>query len=274
MTKAEATPPAALGTSYFDALSAGALLRRNLVVLLAASAATAAVELGALALARGVGTGPREAILVCLAAMTMWVALASAPLAAGGRTNWDAALRGAIPADASLLVLLVLPFLGSSPDTARSYVDFPGALGIYCVLAAVAVFSIAAVCCGRSATARQVIAAAVAVVLAAAIAGPFWTGGLIHAGPYPAATALVAWAIRANPFYAVTGAIAERMRFFWHEWGLMYDRIGSFRDYTPPPLRWHETAILYAALAAALGLVATIRRAGRGPRRTLARTAS
>ena len=239
--------------------SLGAILRRDGWPMLICAAATLVMELGAYGLAKGCGAGAREALLAALAGATMWVALASGPMAAGGRGNVSAALRGAIPADASLVALLILWPLARADDS-QTYLTLAGVAKAYCVLAGMAVFSIAAVCCPVSATARRWAGLGAAIALAAALASPFWTSGIIHAVDYRRATSVVAWGIHANPFYSVTAAATGRLRFFWHEWGLMYDRIGAFRDYAPPPVQWYSSAILYGAIAGLLGLVAALRR--------------
>jgi hypothetical protein len=235
--------------------------------MLAAAVITLALEMGAYFLALWSGAASRGALLVSLSAAVMWVAVASAPLAAGGRGHLSSALRGAVPADASLLVLLILWPLARGPASGP-YLSLAGVVEVYCVLAATAVFSIAAVACGRSPAARQGLAVGAACLLAAAVATPFWTSGIVHALPYDQAVAADAWSIRVNPFYAVTGALSDRAGFFWHEWGLMYERFGTFRAYPPPPVQWYTAPILYAALAAALALAAILRaRLGRATRR-------
>ena len=245
------------------------VLRPNLGAMLPAAAVTLAVELGAYALAAWSGASARGALLASLAVATMWVALASAPLAAGGRDVFSAALRGAVPADASLLTLLVLWPLARGPASGP-YLSLAGVAEAYCVLAAMAVFSIAAVACARSRPGRQTAALAAAIVLAAAIATPFWTSGLLHALPDAPAKSADAWALRANPFTCVTVAVTERVGFFWHEWGLMYEAFGTFRPYPPPPALWYSAPIFWTALAGALGLAAVVRcRLAKKPRWTL-----
>ena len=142
------------------------------------------------------------------------------------------------------------------------FLTLPGILKIWCVLAGMSVFSIAAVCCGRGHPARQGLAVAAAGILAAAVAGPFWFTGIIHALPYQSATAFVAWAVHANPFCSATGAVAERVGFYWNDgqWDVMYSRIGVFGAYAPPPIQWYSSAAIYAALGAVLAPVAFLRR--------------
>ncbi len=226
------------------------------------AAATLAVELGAYFLARAGGSPQREALVTALAACVGWTALASGPMAAGspvgGMGNWSALLRGAVPADASLVTLAVL-WLVVPGEALAAPLALAGILKAYAVLAAMGLFSMAAVCCGRGRAARQTLAVISAFLLALTVAGPFWMGGILHALEYPGPTKLVAWAVRANPFYAVTGALSESLRFFWHEWGLMYEEVATFRDYAPPPLAWHWSPAIHAALAAALGIIAVLR---------------
>jgi hypothetical protein len=239
--------------------SLGAILGGNAWSMLICAGATLAMELGAYGLARGCGAGAREALLAALAGAVMWVALAGGPMAAGGKGNASAALRGAIPADASLVALLILWPLARADDS-QTYLTLASVAKAYCVLAGMALFSIAAVCCPTSTTGRRLAGLGAAMILATAIATPFLTSGIIHALDYRRATSVVAWAIHANPFYSVTAAATERLQFFWHRWGLMYDRIGAFRDYPPPPVQWYSSAILYGAMAGVLGLVAVLRR--------------
>jgi hypothetical protein len=176
----------------------------------------------------------------------------------GGLGNWSAILRGAVPADASLVTLLVLWLLARGEALAAP-LTFAGIAAAYAVLAAMGLFSIAAVCCGRGRAARQALAVISALALALAIADPFWTGGILHTLEYSSATAFVEWAVRANPFYAVTISMGESLRFFWHEWGLMYEQVATFRDYAPPPLAWYWSPAIYGALAAGLGIIAAVR---------------
>lgn len=236
------------------------LLAENGWAILIAAAATAAVVLGGYGLARAAGAATREALLAALALMTVWVALSSAPLAAGAKSWLAGAIRGAIPADVSLLALLVLAPLARHPDGSAAYLSIGGVFKIYCVLAAMAILSIATVCLSSRPAGRRALALAVSLLLAAAVAGPFWINGLLAVLPFESGKTLVAWAVHANPFYSVTGAIVERGRFFWHEWGMMYDRIGRFTDYPPPPLRWYSSALIYGGLACVVGLCAIVLR--------------
>ena len=237
-----------------------AIPRRDLRAMLVCAAATLAVEIGAYAIARTSGTIARDSLVAALAAATMWVALASATMAAGGEGNWSAALRGAVPAGASLAAMLALWPVARMPE-GNCYLTLAGVLEAWCVLAAMAAFSVAAVCCGRGRAARAAFSLAAAAVLASAVADPFWTSGIIAAmkPDYHAQTSVVAWAVRANPFYSVVAADAETLRFFWHELGLMYSRVKTFPNYSPPPIQWYTAAGIYAALGAVLGLVAFLR---------------
>ncbi|HUT57427.1 MAG TPA: hypothetical protein VNA25_06210 [Phycisphaerae bacterium] len=238
--------------------SVGGLLAADGWAVLIAAVVTAAIVLGSYGLARAAGAEPREAILAALALMTMWVALSSASLAAEGKTWLSAAIRGAVPADTCLLALLILAPLARHPNARAAYLSIGGVFKIYCTLAALAVFSVAAVCLSSRPTGRRALALAVSLLLAAAVASPFWINGLLEAIPYQSGKTVVAWAVHANPFYSVTGAIVERVRFFWHEWGMMYGRIGRFADYPPPPIRWYSSALIYGALASIVGLCAIV----------------
>ena len=101
------------------------------------------------------------------------------------------------------------------------------------------------------------------LVLLAALATPFWIGGTLAAAGELTAGHVVAAAVYANPFYAVTSAVVHQTQFVWHQAPWMY-RITRIGDYAaPPPVPWYSAAVLYGSLAAVLAAAQVLR-----PRRT------
>ena len=229
------------------------LLARDGPAVLAAAAATAAVELGVFFLARAYGAPLREATLATLAATTLWVVLGAPALAATGETGFSALLRGGTVADASTATLVVLWL-------ATPYVTFLAGVQIYCMLAAVALAGIAAVRCFVRPLARAAAGVAAAAVLSAALATGFWAGGLLHAARGAAQRAVVSAAVAANPFYCVLSAIADKTHFVWHQASVMY-RLTRIGDYAaPPPVHFSAAVVIYGLLAGVLGAVGMLRR--------------
>jgi hypothetical protein len=56
---------------------------------------------------------------------------------------------------------------------------------------------------------------------------------LLEAGG-PAASSVACWAVRGNPFYSITSAVAARTHFVWHSAPLMY-QITRIGDYAAAP---------------------------------------
>jgi len=233
------------------------LLARDGWAVLAAGAVTVAAELGVLLIGRAGGASPRAAVLAALATMTLWVALSAPALAAGGRSGLSALLRGGIVVDASAVTLLILWL--TTP-----YVTLVAALQIYCILAAVALACIAAVRCFRRPLGQAAAAVAAATVLAGALATGFWTGGLLRAAGGAALRPAVTAAVVVNPFYSILSAVAEEVRFVWHQAPVMY-RLTRIGDYAaPPPVHWTTAVVVYGALAGMLAAAHLLRRARPG----------
>jgi hypothetical protein len=231
------------------------LLKRDGWAMLAGAVATIALELGVYGLARRSGAGPLACLVSFLGVTTVWVAIAGPAMATGGRTLWGVLLRGAVPADASGVSLLIL--CATSP-----LVTLAGAVKAYCVLAGMALLGMAAVACAASRTGRYAWAVVVVVMLALAVSTPFWTGGLLAAHSGDQARPVVTGSVYVNPFYGVTAAFVDspESRFVWHQWnagpGLVYD-LSALRDKGPPPVLWYPPAIVLVGLAglwAAAGL--------------------
>ena len=231
---------------------------------------TIVVELGTFGVALAAGANLLGATMACLAACVVWLALASAVFAASGRDTLGSLVRGGIVADASGVVLLTLWLVCArhAEENAPSYVTLLGAVKIYAVLAAMALLSVAAVRVPSREPTRYVAAVIVSVLMAAACAGPFWSGGLLRLVEEPARQQLVRQLVYWNPFYCVLDAVVRQTGVVWHQLPVLY-RITRIGDYVaaPPPV-WHAAAWRFALLAAILSAGKFIsRRLTRRPRR-------
>ncbi len=227
------------------------LLARDGWAVLAAAAATVAMQLGVYFAVRG-EAGELPATLACLAAGAVWIALAAPILAAGGQSGLSSLLRGGIVADASAVTLIVLWLL--SP-----HVVFVAAVKIYCIYAASALFGVAAVGCARTAAGKYTAAVIAAVVMMLALATPFWTGGILKAAAQQFRPAVAAVAVRVNPFYSITSAIFDKANFVWNEARIMYGSIQQIQDYATSAPRWYSSAAVHATLAAILAATNLLR---------------
>jgi hypothetical protein len=220
---------------------------------LLAVAATVAVEVGAYALAVAGQAPQAQAALGSLAVSVLWVALAAPVLAATGRGTLGALLRGLAVIDASAVLLAILALAGPC-------VTLLGGVEVYCILAAMGLAAVAAVCLARSQAGRFALAVAASAVLLLAAGSPFWIGGALRAAPEDWAGRIAAAGVYVNPFYAVTGALAESARFIWHQAPVLY-RITRLGDYAPAPApAWYAPVLLCSAAAALLGVAAKLRR--------------
>ena len=227
------------------------LLARHGWAMLAAAAATVAVELGAYLLGVVGGVQPAQAVLAALAASVLWVALAAPVLAATADDTIGALLRGGTIVDASVITLIVLWL--TSP-----LVGLATIAKLYCILLAMGLAEIAACRLHRRASGRLALAVVAAAVVVASLASPFWIGGPIHGADRDAARRLVAAAVYANPFYSATAALAGEMRFIWHQATVMY-RITRIGDYAPaPPGCWYASVALHAPAALLLAAVGAL----------------
>lgn len=238
------------------ALTVRSLLASNAWAMIVAAAATLAIEIGAHRTALAAGRSPPDAVLCALAAAVAWVILSSAPLAAGANGAWSSILRGAVPADASCLALLVIALLPAGEAPQARCMTVLAALKAYCTLAAVGLFSIAAVNLSRTRPGRLAAAIIVVGLLMAILASPFWIAGPAAAIP-SAADSLVRWSVWVNPFDGVTAATSGQTHFLWRQWGLMYERFATYSPSPSPPVEWYTSAVacgLMAFLLAACGL--------------------
>jgi hypothetical protein len=237
----------------------GRTLAREGRPVLAAAAATVAVELGVYVAAVGAGSSRTYAALATLAVTVVWVALAAPVLAASGADAFAGLLRAGCIADASAVTLVVLWL-------ACPQVTLAGAAKIYCILAAMALLAIAAGRSARSPAGRYALAAATAAALVVSLASPWWLGGAMRASSQETAERIVAAGVHVNPFYAVTAAISGSTRFVWHEAAVMY-RITRFGDYAAAPApTWYASALIHCAAAGLVAAVASARHARRRSR--------
>ena len=239
------------------ALPSGAVRRvlaRDGWCMLAAGLATLAAEIGTYLLGVLGGAGQEQAALASLAVAAVLLALACPVLAASGKDGVASLLRAAAVADASAVTLIVLWL--SAP-----FVTFLGAAKAYCTFAAVALLSASVVRWAPRPAARYAVAVATAIVLLAALATPFWIGGLLEAVTDASARTITACAVHANPFYSITAAIVEQTEFVWHQHAVMLyrhvDKIGHFHA---PALRWYSAPLIYGSLAGLLAAARLLRR--------------
>jgi hypothetical protein len=223
------------------------------------AAATLAAELGVYAVGRFNGAGARESLLAALAAIALWVCLAGPCAAAGGKTVFSRLLRGAVVVDATAVSLLIIWLI--QPDAAGG-LTFAGAVKVYCVCISVASAGCLAVGLTTKPARRAMVAVLAGVVMVAALASPFWISAHVGAGQAEVEQALVTWAVRINPFYAICDAVVYQTRYVWHGGGLIYEltRVGGYVN--PSRIAWWRTCLLYIGAAVVLAAINLIYRAG------------
>ena len=235
------------------------LLHRDGGVMLAAALATLAVQWGVFLAGRWGGVGFRESVIAMLAVSSLWMALIPPCLAAGGLNNLSGLLRGGIVADTTGVSLLALWAVGRA-EGAQYGISLLSAVKVYCVYTSLCLAGIAAGCLARRPAARAALAVAAGVVFVAVLASPLWISAWVGGPGEPGNSTLVTWAVRINPFYAISDAVVGEMRFIWDGEGLMYgwSRIGEYA--IPSPVGWYETCLLYLAVAGCLAIVPAVRR--------------
>lgn len=240
------------------------LLRRCGWTLAAAGVSAVAVHAGVFAAALAAGAGATNALLAALAVGIVWTSLAAPAVAASSEDGWVAVCRSGALADGAAVGLLAV--WGLAAAAGRPMPPWSAVAAIYAVHLGVTLWAVAVVQCGRRWFARLTLAVAVMVILAACLSTPLWIGGLLGAAKDSTRIEIACWAVRVNPFYAISLAIVEQTHFVWHQAPLMYNlsRLGDLT--TPPPTDWYETAGLYLAVA---GLVALARGLVHGSARAL-----
>lgn len=204
----------------------------------------------------GRGGELHSATVGTLGVLTLWCAMIAPAAAVSGRGAFSALLRAGTLADASGLVLLVIWLAGRGVDGGLSLFSV---LSMYLILASMVLASAAVICCGRSPAGRSTLAVLVAVGWCVALSSPLLANGVITAQPDSADPFWATWAVRVNPFYAMTSAADGELRFVWHYAPAIYDwvRLGEYA--LPAPVPWWQTAGLYGAVAAVGAALATIR---------------
>ncbi len=242
------------------------LLAPDIWAMLGAVVATLAVQWGVFLTGRWSGVSFRDSTIAMLAVTSLWMAFVPGCFAAGGVNNFSGLLRGGIVADTAAVSLLALWVAGRFGGLEEG-ISLLGAVKIYCVYASVALAGIAVVCLARRPVARAALAVGAGCVFVAALASPLWISAWVGG---TGGSTLVTWAVRINPFYAVSDAVVGEMKFIWDGEGLMYDwsRVGEYA--IPSPVGWYETCLLYLGLAACLAIPAVVRhyrsvRKGREP---------
>jgi hypothetical protein len=239
-------PPAAEGPAPDGFLRE--VLSRDGWPVLAACAATIAVELGVYILARAGGAPKLQSALAALAVAAVWVALAAPVLGASGSGALAALLRGGCVLDASAVLLIVLWL-------ACDEVTLLAAVKIYCILAAMGLAGIAAGRLARSAAGRYALGVAAAVVLTAMLASPFWIGGAMRAASGEGAKRILTAGVHVNGFYGITAALADEARFIWHEASVMYYHVAR-GYYSGVTASWYAPVLIHLAAAVVLAAAA------------------
>ncbi len=214
---------------------------------------TGATVAGTYVAVRAGGGSDRHALVAMLMSMTGWTALAGAVAAAAPGRLLDASFRVGTVTDTCGVILLVTAFVS---------LDVPvlSAVAIYLVLVSVGFFAGGVTRLVRRAANRRALAVVAAVVLAAVLTTPAWVGGLLRAAEGSIRDAVAAWAVRINPLYSVTSAVAEEIGFVWHQAPVMYGITWLGDIVTPPAAPWYAAVAIYAPPAVALWGVAILRR--------------
>lgn len=220
-----------------------------------ASAVTVALELAVFLVTWRI-TGQRDsALIVTLAVMLLWASLASPALATAGERFWGGGFRGGVVGDSIGLFMLALSaFL--PPLT------FIAALKIYLIIGMVVLAGITVVGIARTPAGRSSLAVAFGALMMIVLASPVLVSGPLGLLRGPARDRLAIWAVRINPFVAITDALRPEINFVWVRQGVMY-RLSPFGEELPmPAVSWLWVPCIFAALAVLAGVVAFIRRRG------------
>lgn len=214
-------------------------------------AATLVIGCGVFIVGRCCSVPADRAALMTLFAVTVWVAVAAAPLAAGASTRLGALCRGGAVVDASIVTLIVLVIAGGGQ------LSWDAAVKVYLLWAGLTVTAILVIPRGGN---RLIVAAVVAAAALAAISGRFWSAGVLEA-----------LTVGSEPFYRVTGILAavdvlggvadaasSAKSFVWAEQPVMYQLARQGQDYPGPSVGWWAPALTWwlaaAAIAAGIGL--------------------
>jgi len=218
-----------------------------------AAAITIVLECGVFLAARCWAVPADRAALMTLLLVTLWIAVATAPLAAGGATRLGAFCRGVVVTDASIVVLIVLIFAGGGQ------LSWSAAAKIYLLWASLAVTLTLLVPLGS----RRLLIAVVATVAAvAAVTSRFWSAGLLAAMACDS-SALVQTTRSLAAFDVLAGVAAAASSaepFVWAEQPVMYQLTRGGQDYPSAALAWWVPALTWWAAAAAVAAAIAVRR--------------
>jgi hypothetical protein len=134
------------------------------------------------------------------------------------------------------------------------------------MLLALSLFGAGVVNLSRAAAARFSLAVAASIIMFAAAATPFWTGGLLESSHGQEAAR---WAVWVNPVYCMTSAMSDRIEFAfaWHQAKVLYGitRLGDYR--APPPIGWYTAPLLWGSCGAFFTMISVAACLVRGKRR-------
>ena len=215
--------------------------RRHAGPVALAAAATLLVGLGCRYGALHAGAGALGADVLALMALTVWIALAAGPLAAGAPDALGSLLRAGILADAAAVVLLVLGLDGAT-------LTWGVGIRLYLLWAGLALAAAGLVRLAARPTGRAAMALAAATAAFVACASLFWSPGLLARLDGPArqaALTVIAWT---NPLLGLSQTLAAT-GFVWTEQPVLYGITRVGQDYLPAPLCWQAAAIFWWALA-------------------------
>ena len=228
-------------------------LRRYILSAFVPAAATLGVGLAVRYGALAAGSPPVRADVLTLMAMTVWIALAAAPLAAGAQRAFGALIRAGVMADIGALGLLVMALTGP-------VVTWSVAWRTYLLWAGLAVAAAGVVRLADRRLAQAALALAFSAVAFAACASPIWSDGLIlHLqGPWRQAAGDSLAAV--NPLLGLS-RLLRPIGFVWSEQPVLYGLTRMGQDYAIPAVGWHAPALVWWALAAAAWTACLLRRA-------------
>jgi hypothetical protein len=223
--------------------------------LAAAAAVTLLIGLVVRYGSRAAGTPPAQADILTLLAVTAWIALAAAPLAAGAGRALGALLFAGIMADAAAVGLLVMGLTGP-------LITWSIAWRTYLIWSALAVSAAGVVRLADRPGARAALSLAFSTAAFAACSSLTWSSGLVlHLeGSWREHTATIAAGI--NPMLNIS-QLLRGAGFFWPEQPVMYRLTRMGQDYAAPAVAWHVGAAGWWILAAAAWATLLLRRAWR-----------
>jgi hypothetical protein len=217
-----------------------------------AAVLTVVVELGAWALCRAAGLPADRAVIASLGVMVLWVPLAAAANATGAEGLGRCCLRRGGVADVSGVTLIVFWLTGA--------ISFLAAMKLYCVLMAVAILVASIVSVSRRLNRRVMLASLGSLLMILLLASPVWLSGPAGTLSQEKVRPLTVWAVRLNPFFAATDAVADRIAFVWTDSAVMY-RLTPLGDQVAlPQADWYWPVVVFLPIAGVVGSAGAISR--------------